>query len=63
MFARPRTWRLALALLAALALVVAMVVVTLGRPPARTPLPNPNGYDDFLKAGAAVSATSATTTS
>jgi hypothetical protein len=56
MFARPRTWLLALALLAGLALVVAMVVVTLGRPPAPTPMPSPNGYDDFLKAGAAVPA-------
>jgi hypothetical protein len=34
--------------------VVALLVVTLARGPAPTPLPKPNGYDDFLAAGAAV---------
>jgi hypothetical protein len=29
---------------------VSLIVLSTGRPPARPPLPNPNGYDDFLKA-------------
>jgi hypothetical protein len=36
-------------------LVVVLLAIILGRAPVRPPLPNPNGYDDFLKAGAAVS--------
>lgn len=34
--------------------VLAVLALTLGRTPARPPLPNPNGYDDFVMAGAAV---------
>ena len=34
---------------------MALLAFTLGRSPARPPpLPNPNGYDDFIKAGGAV---------
>src|ERR1019366_10087385 len=41
--------------LAAVAIMVALLAFTLGRAPARPPpLPNPNGYDDFIKAGEAV---------
>ena len=44
-----------LVLLSVAALSVAvLLVITLGRAPVNPPLPNPNGYDDFLKAGAAV---------
>jgi hypothetical protein len=53
MFTRLRKWLFVLALAAALAVVVVLLTLTLGRPPVRPPLPNPNGYDDFLKAGAA----------
>jgi hypothetical protein len=55
MFARARKWLIVLAVAAVLALT-ALVIVTLGPAPALTPLPNPNGYDDFLKAGAAATA-------
>ena len=54
MFARPRTWWLALASTVALVGLV-VLSITLTRPPAPVPLPNPNAYDDFLQAGAAVS--------
>jgi hypothetical protein len=53
MTVRSRLWWLALALVVVLA-ALALLVVNLGRAPAPTPLPSPNGYDDFLKAGAAV---------
>ena len=33
---------------------VSLIFLSVGRPPARPPLPNPNGYDDLLKAGQAV---------
>ena len=33
--------------------VLGVLALTLGRAPPRPPLPNPNGYDDFVKAGAA----------
>ena len=33
---------------------MALLAFTIGRSPARPPLPNPNGYDDFVKAGEAV---------
>src|SRR5438270_12491601 len=36
------------------ATLVALLAITIGRTPPRTPLPNPNGYDDFVKAGQAV---------
>jgi hypothetical protein len=35
--------------------VIAPLMVVLSRAPAPPPLPSPNGYDDFLKAGAAAS--------
>jgi len=35
--------------------VLGFILSTAGRPPASPPLPNPNGYDDFLKAAALVS--------
>jgi hypothetical protein len=47
------TLLLALAVLFVLA-VLAVVGLTMGRTPPRPPLPNPNGYDDFVKAGEAV---------
>ena len=57
-------WRLAmprklLALLLALVVVfvlaiLSLIVFTGGPPPARPPLPTPNGYDDFVKASGAV---------
>ena len=53
MFRRPRLLLLAFAL-AAGAVLVALLALTTGRLPASSPLPNPNGYDDFVKAGAAV---------
>jgi hypothetical protein len=31
-----------------------LIVLSTGRPPARPPLPNPNGYDDFVNASEAV---------
>ena len=53
MFRNPRLLLLAFAL-AAGAVLVALLAFTMGRSPARPPLPNPNGYDDFIKAGEAV---------
>ena len=56
----PRSFRtplLILAVIIVLALVGVLVVFT-GQTPPHPPLPNPNGYDDFLKA-AAVATTSA----
>jgi hypothetical protein len=54
MFRNPRFLLIAFAL-AAVAVLVALLAFTLGRSPARPPLlPNPNGYDDFVKAGEAV---------
>jgi hypothetical protein len=54
MFRHPRFLLLAFAL-AAGAVLVALLASTMGRSPARPPpLPNPNGYDDFVKAGGAV---------
>jgi hypothetical protein len=38
----------------ALLAIVSLIVFTAGRPPLVPPLPNPNGYDDFVKASAAV---------
>jgi hypothetical protein len=35
-------------------LALALALFTPGQRPTRPPLPNPNGYDDFLRAGAAV---------
>jgi hypothetical protein len=48
---KTRTLVLALVVIFVLA-ALTVVVVSTGRTPARPPLPNPNGYDDFLKAGA-----------
>jgi hypothetical protein len=53
MFCKPRLLLLAFAL-AAGAVLVALLASTIGRAPVRPPLPNPNGYDDFIKAGEAV---------
>jgi hypothetical protein len=53
MFRNPRLLLLAFAL-AAVAVLVALLASTIGRSPVRPPLPNPNGYDDFIKAGEAV---------
>lgn len=53
MFGKPRFLLLAFALLAGVALI-ALVAVSLVRPPGRQPLPVPNGYDDFIQAGEAV---------
>ena len=53
MFRNPRLLLLAFAL-AAVAVLVALLAFKVGRSPARPPLPNPNGYDDFIKAGEAV---------
>jgi hypothetical protein len=36
--------------IAVLALVLALLAITIRGGPARAPLPNPNGYDDFIKA-------------
>jgi hypothetical protein len=36
---------------------VSLIVLSVGRPPARPLLPNPNGYDDLLKAGQATTRT------
>ena len=47
---RPRILVLVVALLAGLALLV-IWVIDLGKPAAFPPLPEPNGYDDFVKAG------------
>ena len=49
MFRNPRILLLAFAFVAVAVLVV-LLALTIGRSPARLPLPNPNGYDDFLKA-------------
>jgi len=46
---RTRIMLLALVVIVVLANVW-LIVLSTGRPPARPPLPNPNGYDDFLKA-------------
>jgi hypothetical protein len=47
--------RVLLGLLAVLVLaLLALIGFTAGRPPARPALPNPNGYDDFIKARTAV---------
>jgi hypothetical protein len=49
----PRLLLLALALVAG-AVFVMLLSLTVWRPPKGPPLPNPNGYDDFTKAGEAV---------
>src|ERR1035441_6890938 len=49
MLRNPRIMLLALVVVVGRANVW-LIAFTLGRPPARPPLPNPNGYDDFLKA-------------
>jgi hypothetical protein len=36
--------------------VAGLVLLTSGRPPPAPPLPNPNGYDDFVKAGSLIPA-------
>jgi len=51
MLQRFRTPLLALAVLFVLAMLTVLFLST-GRTPPRQPLPNPNGYDDFLKAAA-----------
>jgi hypothetical protein len=53
MFRRPRLLLLAFALAAGVVLV-ALLAFTICHSPAAPPLPNPNGYDDFVTAGAAV---------
>ncbi len=53
MFRNPRLRLLPFALIAG-AVFVALLVFTTGRSPVRPPLPNPNGYDDFIKASEAV---------
>src|ERR1035437_9481334 len=53
MFRNPRLLLLAFALAAGAVLVV-LLASTIGRSPARPALANPNGYDDFIKAGEAV---------
>jgi hypothetical protein len=53
MFRRPRLLLLAFALAAGVVLVV-LPAFTIGRSPTTPFLPNPNGYDDFVKAGEAV---------
>ena len=53
MLRNPRFLLLAFAL-AAVAVLVALLASTIGHSPPRPPLPNPNGYDDFIKAGGAV---------
>ena len=53
MFRHPRLLLLAFALVAG-AVLVALLTFTIGRSPVRPPLPNPNGYDDFIKANEAV---------
>jgi hypothetical protein len=54
MFRHPRFLLIAFAL-AAVAVLAVLLAFTLRRSPARPPLlPNPNGYDDFVKAGEAV---------
>jgi hypothetical protein len=53
MFRKPRLLLLAFALVAGVVLI-ALLAISIGRPPARQPLPVPNGYDDFIQAGDAV---------
>jgi len=53
MFRNPRLLLLAFVLVAG-AVLVALLAFTTGRSTAPPPLPNPNGYDDFIKAGEAV---------
>lgn len=53
MLRNPRIILLALAVVVVLANVW-LFAFTLGRPPASPPLPNPNGYDDFVKAAGLV---------
>ncbi len=48
---KTRTLLLALAVIFVLAMLAARFI-SVGRTPPRPPLPNPNGYDDFLKAAA-----------
>jgi hypothetical protein len=48
MLPKPRTILLSLVFIVVLANVL-LIVFTMGRPPARPPLPNPNGYDDLIK--------------
>jgi hypothetical protein len=55
MTARTRKWLVVVGVLIVLALGT-LVLVTLGPTAPLRPLPHPNGYDDFLKAGAAVTA-------
>jgi len=50
---KKRRLLLALVALAVLA-ILALLALSIGRPSARLPLPNPNGYDDFIKAGGAI---------
>jgi len=54
-----RTLLLASVVIAVLA-VVAMFVFSTARPPVYPPLPNPNGYDDFLRAAAQIKGDAAT---
>jgi hypothetical protein len=53
MFRNPRLLLFAFALVAGAVLVV-LLASTIGRSPVRPPLPNPNGYDDFIKASEAL---------
>ena len=53
MFRHPRFLLIAFAL-AAVAVLAVLLAFTLGRSPAGPLLPNPNGFDDFVKAGGAV---------
>ena len=53
MFRNPRLLLLAFAL-AAVAVLVGLLALTIGRSPVRPPLPNPNGYDDLVKASETV---------
>ena len=48
----PRKNHVLLALVVIFVLAVLAVLLSTGRMPPRPPLPNPNGYDDFLKAAA-----------
>ncbi len=50
MLRNPRLLVLAFALVAG-AVLLALLASSIGRPPAPAPLPNPNGYDDFVRAG------------
>jgi hypothetical protein len=53
MFRKPSFILLAFALLAGVVLI-ALLAISIGRPPARQRLPVPNGYDDFIQAGEAI---------